>query len=346
MSNTLDMIHQLCSAGGISGYEKNIARAAADLLTGLVDEVTVDRLNNVIGVRRCGKPNAKKLVLDAHLDEIGLVVNGIENGFLRFCAVGGVDPRILPGLELTILADQPLTGVVVCIPPHISKENEREKTIPISGLLIDVGLSQQQAEELIPLGTPIVYRESCFQLGTDKLCGKSMDDRACFVSLLRTLELLQDKELDIDLYVVGSTFEEVGGNGAKTAVFSIAPNWCVAVDVTHGRTPDAPTDQTFPLGSGPVIGLGPNVNRWMSQRLKEKAKANDIAVQLEVMAGHSGTNAWPIQISREGIATAVLSLPLRYMHTPVEVMEQTDLENLAQLLASFVLDIGREAPTC
>ena len=239
-----------------------------------------------------------------------------------------------------------MTGVVICTPPHLLKEDERETSIPISKLYIDVGLSQQQAEERIPLGTPVVFRESCFMLGEDKLCGKSMDDRACFVSLLRTLELLQDKELDVDLYVLGSSFEEVGGTGARTAVYAIEPDWCVAVDVTHGRTPDGPADQTFALGGGPVIGVGPNMTRWMSQRFKDKAKVNSIDFQIEVMGGHSGTNAWPIQVSREGIATAVLSLPLKYMHTPVEVLQLSDLEALAQLLCAFVVDFGKEAEAC
>ena len=344
--NLYDTIHGLCARGGVSGCEKSVSEAAAQLLRPFVDEVQIDRLNNVIGVRRCGKPNAKRLVLDAHLDEIGLAVNGIEDGFLRFCAVGGVDPRILPGLELTVLSPEPMTGVVICTPPHLLKEDERETSIPISKLYIDVGLSQQQAEERIPLGTPVVFRESCFMLGEDKLCGKSMDDRACFVSLLRTLELLQDKELDVDLYVLGSSFEEVGGTGARTAVYAIEPDWCVAVDVTHGRTPDGPADQTFALGGGPVIGVGPNMTRWMSQRFKDKAKVNSIDFQIEVMGGHSGTNAWPIQVSREGIATAVLSLPLKYMHTPVEVLQLSDLEALAQLLCAFVVDFGKEAEAC
>lgn len=343
--NVVDTIQQLCSQGGLSGYEANVSRIAAQLLEPLVDEVRIDRLNNVVGVKRCGKPNAKRLVLDAHLDEIGLVVNGIEDGFLRFCAVGGVDVRILPGLELTVLAPEPMTGVVICSAPHILKAEEREKSIPVSQLLIDVGLPQEQAEARIPLGTPVVYRESCFKLGEEKLCGKSMDDRACFVSLLRTLELLRDKDLDVDVYVLGSTFEEIGGTGARTAVYSIEPDWCVAVDVTHGRTPDAPADQTFALGGGPVIGIGPNMTRWMSQRLKDKAKQFNLDYQLEVMGGHSGTNAWPIQISREGIATAVLSLPLKYMHTPVEVLQLSDLENLAHLLSAFVIDLEKEAVT-
>ena len=125
--------------------------------------------------------------------------------------------------------------------------------------------------------------------------------------------------------------------------YGIAPDCCVAVDVTHGDSPDASKDKTFPLGGGPVIGLGPNCTRWMARRLERKAEELGLDVQLEVMAGSSGTNGWPMQISREGIATAVLSLPLRYMHTPIETVHRDDLDHTAQLLAAFLEGLGEEA---
>ena len=340
----LQVLMQLCSASGPSGFELPVSRLAAELLRPLVDEVRIDRLGNVIGVKRCGNPAAKRLVLDAHLDEIGLVVTGIEDGFLRFQAIGGVDPRILPAREVRVLADEPLPGVVISLPPHVLKPENQKKALPMSELLIDVGLSQAQAEARIPLGTPIVYREGCFALGEKQVCGKAMDDRACFVGLLRAMELLQDKHLDVDVHVLGSISEEVSDYlGARTGVYAIDPDWCVAVDVTHGDTPDMPKDRTMQMGGGPAIGIGPNVTRWMSDRMKEKARTQDIPFQYEIMGGNSYTNAWVMQVSREGIPTAVLSLPLKYMHTPVEVMDVGDLEQLAQLLAAFVVDLGKEA---
>lgn len=341
-----DALKLLCAAGGPSGFERPVAQIAAELLRPLVDKVHTDRLGNVIGVKRCGKPDARRLVLDAHLDEIGLIVTKLEDGFLRFTSIGGVDPRILPNREVTVLTEPPISGVITCSPPHLTKAEDHGKSIPMDELYIDVGLSQEHAQAVISPGTPIVYRESCFVLSENQMCGKAMDDRACFVSLLRTAELLCNTQLDVDLYILGSTFEEVGGAGAKTGVFAIEPDWCIAVDVTHGRTPDGPKDKTFKLGEGPAIGLGPNMTRWMSDRLKEKAEQKNIPVQLEVIGGHSGTNAWPIQISREGVATAVLSLPLKYMHTPVEVFDWSDLEQTAQLLAAFAVDLGKEGRTC
>ena len=140
-------------------------------------------------------------------------------------------------------------------------------------------------------------------------------------------------------------FVHLTSTGAITAAFGIVPDLCVAVDVTHGDSPDASKDKTFKLGGGPVIGVGPNCTRWMSKRLERKAKKLDMDCQIEVMAGHSGTNGWDLQISREGVATAVLSLPLRYMHTPVETASRADMTACARLLAAFIRGIGKEVPS-
>lgn len=334
---------ELCSQTAPSGFERPAAALAVELLRPFVDDVSIDRMGNVVGVRRCGKAGAGRLLLDAHLDEIGLIVTGIEDGFLRFRSIGGVDPRMLPDRELTILTQPPLFGVVSCLPPHVQKPGDGDKALAISDLFIDIGMNQEQAEKLVPVGTPIVYRGSCFPLGEKEMCGKSMDDRACFVTLLRAAEILRDEPLDVDLYIMGSTREEISGAGAKVGTFSTAPDWCVAVDVTHGKTPDGPKDCTCELGKGPAIGIGPNMTTWMTGRMIAKAKELGLPWQGEVMAGHTGTNGWHMQIVREGVATSVVSLPLKYMHTPIEVLNLEDIESVARLLAAFAQKLGEEA---
>jgi len=338
-----EMLSALCSLPGPSGFERPVALCAADLLCPLVDEVSIDRMGSLIGVRRCGIPDAKSILLDAHLDEIGLMVIGSEEGFLRFRTIGGVDPRMLPNREVTILSDPPLFGVVACLPPHVQKPEDADKSVAIPDLFIDTGLSQEEVERQIPAGTPCVFRDGCFPLGENQMCGKSMDDRACFVTLLRAAQLLQDKKLDVDLYIMGSTREEVSHGGAAVAAWAIAPDCCVAVDVTHGKTPDTPKERTSVLGGGPAVGVGPNMTRWMTERMFQKARDAEIPVQYEVMAGATGTNGWDMQIAREGIATSVLSLPLKYMHSPVETLDLSDMESVAALLAAFVENIGEEA---
>ena len=344
--NYEDMLGRLCALSGPSGFETHVARAAAELLRPLVDEVYTTRLGSVVGVRRCGRENAHKLLLDAHLDEIGFMVTGHDEGFLRFAPLGGVDPRMLPDREVVVLTDPPIHGVVACLPPHVQTAEDMGKSLPIKELFIDVGLSQEEAERRIPIGTPATYRGGCAPLGEDLLYGKALGDRAGFAVLLDVLERLRGKELDVDLYVLGSTQEETHSSGAITAAYEIAPRLCVAVDVTHGDSPDASKHETFKLGGGPVIGVGPNCARSLSGRLKELAKELDMPIQLEVMSGSSGTNAWPIQVSREGVATAVVSIPERYMHTPVEVVHRKDLEDTAKLLAAFVESLGEGEETC
>lgn len=195
-----DTLSRLCTRAGPSGFEGPVARTARELLSPWMDEVSVDRLGSVVGVRRCGKPGAKRLLLDAHLDEIGLIVTGIEEGFLRFAPIGGVDSRMLPARELTILTrPEPLFGVVACLPPHVQTAADHDKAVTIEDLRVDVGLAQEEAERLIPVGTPMVYREGCFRLENGQVCGKSLDDRSCFTILLRTAELLKDAELDLSL---------------------------------------------------------------------------------------------------------------------------------------------------
>lgn len=339
-----DTLNRLCCLAGPSGFEGTVAQTANELLNPFMDEVSVDTLGSVIGVRHCGRPNAKKILLDAHLDEIGLIVTGIEEGFLRFATIGGVDPRMLPARELIVMTKpEPIFGVVACVPSHTQSKEDQEKSVAIEDLRVDIGMTQEEAKKAVPIGTPMVYREGCFRLAGDQITGKALDDRSCFAVLLRTAELLKDADLDVDLYIMGSVQEERGGSGAKVGTYSTMPDFCVAVDVTFASTPGIAEDQVAcKLHGGPAIGIGPNMTRWMTERMTEKAKAADIPYQTEVIAGHSGTNGWGMQTCLEGIPTSVLSLPLKYMHSPIEVVAIEDMEHTAQLLAAFVRDLGKE----
>ncbi len=340
------LLEQLCQVNAPTGFEEPAVAVAKGLLTPLVDEVYTDRIGSVVGVKRCGKKDARRVLLDAHLDEVGFLVMGHDEGFLRIAPLGGIDPRILPDRELTILTDPPRFGVVATKPPHVMAAGEGNKAIPIADLRVDVGLSQEKAVQEIPVGTPVVFREGCYALGDDRMTGRAMDDRSCFVILLETLKLLQKTELNVDMYVLGSCREETNSAGAITAVYDIQPDLAVAVDVTFGKAPDVRSDDSFDLGGGPTIGIGPNMSHWMAERLEETAKKREIPYQLEIIPGNSGTNGWEIQVAREGIPTAVVSLPLNYMHTPLEVVSLTDMKRCARLLAGFVAELGEEGMEC
>lgn len=344
--NDFACLSRLCNAPGPSGFEGPVAAVARELLAPLVDEISVDRLGSVIGLRRCGKPNAPKILLDAHLDEVGLIVTGIEEGFLRCAPLGGIDSRVLLDREVTVLSRPQRLGVIAVKPPHILAPGESDKAIPIRELWIDVGLDQETAQREIPIGTPVVYREEVFQLAGDRIAGKSLDDRACFAILLRTLALLQGEQLDVDVAVLGSCFEETSGDGALTATFAQDPDCAIAVDVTFGVTHDGPKEVGFQLGKGPAVGVGPNCAGWMVELLRQTAKEQGIPLSIEVMAGQTGTNGWGMQVAREGLPVALVSLPLNYMHTPLEVVSGADAEQAAQLLAGFLRRVGKEDALC
>lgn len=337
--NLYETINQLSTACGPTGFENAAAQAALSATKSLVDEAYLDNMGNVVGILRCGKPNAKKIVLDAHLDEVGMLVTGYEDGFLRFTKLGGIDPRVLVGREVTILTEPAISGII-----WGDLDDDESKAAPMTELFIDTGLSEDTVKQRIPIGTPISYAEDVRPLGENAIAGKSLDDRSCFALILRAVELLRDRSRDVDVYVLGSVGEETDSRGAIAAVYAIAPDYAIAVDVTFGKSPDCTGDDCFRFGDGPVIGAGPNIANWMLRRMKDKAKAENIPYGVEVMAGSTGTNGWDIQILRAGIPTAILSIPLRYMHTPVEVIDMRDVEQAARLLAAFVENIGEEAP--
>ena len=338
----IDTLRELCEMPGPSGFECLVAERAVSLLREVMDEAALDRFGNAVGVRRCGKPNAPKVLLDAHLDEVGLMITGIKDGFLQFGTIGGVDIRMLPDREVTILTEPPIFGLVTCYPPHLLSKNDTDKSISLSDLFLDVGMDQGQAESRISVGTPVVFRSTFCTLKNGLVSSKALDDRSGFTALLRTAELLREQKLGVDLYLMGSTREEVGGSGGAVGTYTIAPDYCIAVDVTHGKTPDGPKESVFDLGVGPVIGIGPNMNRKLTQQIIACAENLQYTWQAEVMTGHSGTNAWRMQIAREGIATAVVSIPLKYMHSPVEVIDQKDVESVANLLAEWLKTLGEE----
>lgn len=345
----LTRLEELSVARGPSGSEDcGIKDLLETQLAPLCDAVWTDIMGNLIGVKRCGRPDAKKLLLDAHMDEVGLIVTGIENGFLRFAPLGGIDARILPATVVDVRVRDPyeashyrwIPGVIDTMPPHALKAEDMEQAISMEDLVIDVGMTQAEAETYVPLGTTAVFRTLPSRLQNGRLAGKTLDDRACVEVLLRTMQNLQSQTLEADVYCMFSTQEELGTRGASAGVYGIDPDIALVLDVTHAKTPDAQGIELMELGGGPAIGVGPNMTRKVTDMLIRLAKDENIPYQLEVMAGNSGTNAWPIQISRSGVATGVLSVPLRYMHTPNEVIDLADVEHTACLVTAFVRNIG------
>lgn len=331
----LELTKTLCAMAGPSGFETSVGNWIAEYVRPFADEVRTDMMGNLVAVKRCGKPGAKSLMLDAHMDEIGFIVTAVEDGFLKFANIGGVDPRMLPAREVRVLSDPPLFGVIDTMPPHLLKDEEMGKAIDEDRLCIDIGMSQEAALKAAPPGTPVVYASGCEELGENQLCGKAMDDRSCAAIILKAFEDLSGKDLRVDLYCMISTQEEVGLRGAMVGAWNLAPDYAIVVDVTHAKTPDGKEVLTE-AGKGAAIGIGPNMNNAMTKALFRIAEEKEIPCQPEVCpGGHSGTNAAAIQVSRQGVATALLSLPLKYMHTPLETARCEDMDSIRRLIVAY-----------
>lgn len=337
--DTAELLINLSSIPGPSGFEEQAVGYVRGLLEPYMDETWIDAVGNLIGARRCGKDGAPKLMFDAHIDEIGLIITGAEEGFLRFAALGGLDARMLPASGVTILTDPPRYGVICVMPPHVLKKEDTEKNIKIEDMFIDAGITQEEAIREIPPGTPGVMAGGARRFGENGMCGKALDDRAGIAAILLTLEMLKDTKLDVDLYVMASVQEEVGTRGAAPGVYAINPDQCLVVDVGHAKTPDTkPSEVDEHLGGGVIISRGPNINAALAESAIKLARENGIAYQIDVEpGGNSGTNARAIQISREGVATAILGIPLKYMHNVREVVSLEDIESTARLLSKCAL---------
>lgn len=333
--DTISVLKVLTAAAGVSGDEQEIADTAAELLRSF-GEVTRDRIGNVVCRR---KGNGRRVLLDAHMDQIGLVVLEITpEGFLRCAPCGGADKRVLTGAEVTVCGREKLFGVVTSTPPHLQKDGDAP-TLPET-ILIDIGLSKERAEALVHLGDRVLLRPQFRILQNNCVSAPALDDRAGLCVLLEALEILQQNGCPDDITVVFSTREETTEGGAKSAAYNAKADLCIAVDVSFAHTPDAKPQDCGVLGKGVMIGYAPSLTHAVSKGLTAVAKAKNIPYQTEVMGGRSGTNADVISMEAGGCATGLLSIPLRYMHTGIEVVSVEDVENTARLLAAYLLEEG------
>ncbi len=299
---------------------------------------TVEALN---GLTRCLTIKGKSdyaLLLDAHIDEVGFVVTNISaDGFLTVSNLGGIDLRHLPARPVTIHGKQKVCGVFVSTPPHL--DNNDTVIDNISKIKIDTGIGPKAAE-LISVGDLVTYRQDAAILNGCFLCGKSLDNRAGVAALILLTERLYKKKLPITVKFLFSDTEELGLRGAKTAAFKSDADEAVIVDVSFGDGPDIPATKCGMLGGGGMIGISPVLNRDITDKLVLLASDNDIPYQNEVMGGKTSTNADVISVSGGGIPSGLVSIPLRNMHTDVEIVRISDILSVVALLEKYVLSGG------
>ena len=342
MTELLPFLKSMLSSPGLSGFETPTREIIQETWRPLVDELSVSRLGSLHGLRR-GTGNAgpvrPRLLLSAHMDAIGLMVKSIHNGFLRVTEMGGVDPRILPGLQVTVHSTTgDLPAIIIQPPARLLPPGSANDAVSMEYLWVDTGLLPEEVTRTVHIGDLVSFAQPPLDLG-EIICGHSLDNRASVAAVTVCLEELQSRIHTWDVWAVASVQEEETLGGALTSPFEIRPDLAVAIDVTFAKGPGASDYNCFPLGKGIPLGWGPNFHPALFNTFKEAAERVEIPYHVDVMPRHSGTDAVGIQMVAEGIPCALLSIPLRYMHTPVEMVSIKDIRRAGRLMAEFITNL-------
>lgn len=341
--DTKEFLKKMVEATGVSGYEESVGNIIREVFAGVADEVTGDTLGNVIALKRGEGENRPKVMLASHMDEIGLMVTKIEEkGFLRFTSIGGVDQRTLVSQEVRVHGRGDITGIIGMKPPHLMTSEEGQIAIKMQDMVIDLGLTEPEVKALVAVGDLVTIKRNFIPLCGDFAAAKAMDDRAAVAAMHYCLLELKRLRHTADVFAVSTVQEEVGARGALVSAYHVKPDIGIAIDVCHGEMPGVPEQDTAPLGKGPNLALGANIHPKLFERLSELAKEHNIPFTLDPVPGPTGTDAWVMQVTRSGVPTALVSLPLRYMHTSVETLSIGDIKLTGRLLAYFVASVDRE----
>ncbi|MEW6241029.1 MAG: M42 family peptidase [Chloroflexota bacterium] len=343
MTDISPFLKSLLSAPGLTGHESPVARLIEERWRTLADEVSLSRLGSVHALMR-GSAAAPRpsLLISAHMDAIGLMVAGISGEFLRLSALGGIDARVLPGAPVLVHGRKPLPGIIVQPPARLLPESSADEVIGLEHLLVDVGLTAAQAARQVRVGDLVSFANEPVELSGETLSGHSIDNRVSVAALTLCLEALQAGVHAWDVWAVAAVQEELTFAGGVTSAFTLRPSLAVVVDTTFGKGPGASGWDAFPIGKGLTLGIGPSIHPFLHAKFKELAERLEIPVAVEPMPTFSGTEADGLQVAAQGVPTMVLSIPIRYMHTPVEVVAIKDIQRAGRLLAEFAAGLEED----
>jgi endoglucanase len=337
MTELKPFLKELLSLPGLSGNEGPVRERIAQEWRPLVDELDVSKVGSLHGLRRGHGPEPRpRILLAGHMDAVGMMVTGMVDGFLHITEVGGLDPRILPGQPVTVHGRRDLPGLVVMPPDRLLPPERQGNPAKLSELLVDTGLLLNEVSQLVRTGDLVSYAQSPMELGNDVVSGHTLDNRASVTAITACLQELQHMEHAWDVWAVATTQEEETFAGAYTSPWEIRPDIAIALDVTFAKGPNSTDYRTYEMNKGPSLGWGPNIHPAIHNAIKAVAEQLDIPFQIELMPRHSGTDAFALQVVAEGIPTMVVSIPVRYMHTPVESVTFKDIERTGHLLAEFI----------
>ncbi len=345
----LPFLQEVSGKFGPSGQEQEVSAWLMEQFRPYCDSVETDALFNVIALKRATqqtKKAAPRVMLCAHQDEIALMVSEIlPDGTLRMGQVGGVDPRILPASRVMVHVtaadgqEQKLLGVVGAKPPHLLDGTEQKRNYKREELFVDLGLPADKVQALVHIGDMITLQGETLALLNQRAAGKTMDDRACIAVMLDAAKRLQTMKHEADVYFVCTSQEEVGARGARVAAHTLHPNMAVVLDVSHAPVPQSKPDTTIPLDA-PAATFGPFVQHKLLERLKATAASHGIKLNTEHAEGSTYTDLDNVQIAREGVPCVLIDLPLKYMHTTVELLDMNAMAECGRLLCHFVAELS------
>ena len=334
--NVKNTLFDLCKARGVSGREGEISELLKSILAKYSDDVWINPLGSVISKISDSCDGYPTIMLEAHMDEVGMVVTSItDGGFLKVASCGGVDANLLVAQEVAVHAKRDLPGVVCSIPPHLAA-SKKEKSLTMDDIYIDVGMQRSAVEDLVEVGSAVSYGYHPVSLENDRVCVKSLDDRAGVMAVLLAIDKLKKSKCKCGVVAVFSSLEETSGKGAATGGYAVDPDFAICVDVSFARSLGCPKDKCGEMGKGVMIGIAPTLDYDLSLKLKKIAESKNIPHQFEIMGGSTSTDADKICVSRGGVKTGLCSIPLKYMHSPVEVVDLRDIDSAAKLLTNFV----------
>ncbi len=334
-----DLLKSLCLGHAPSGREHMIYSLIKEIFSPF-GEVNIDHMNNII-VHKKGKGN-NSIMLMAHADEIFLIVTDIyEDGFIKFRAVG-VDPKALVSQEVIIHGKQSILGIIGIKTLYLQDDNERSNTVNTENLLIDTGYSKESLENIVKVGDFITLKGEFVELLNNNVSCKTIDNRAGIAAMYQCAKELENIEHDLDVYFICSCQEEVGHRGAKMISYNLNANIGIAIDTTFDSGPIGDTERENILGNGPIVCIGPNLHPKLNKKLMNLAREYKIPYGAEVEPGNTGTDAWDIQTTRSGIPSLLISIPIKYMHTRVELVNMDDIKNTGRLIASLIKNLKDE----